>query len=88
MVQAILGLAENATPDDAGRNALAMRSASPTRAVRQSLPTGALDRSALKPAPSGTTPYERGQSRSPAPRTAGLDPDGRSPRLPEPKIVS
>jgi crossover junction endodeoxyribonuclease RuvC len=88
MVQAILGLAEMPTPDDAADAlAIAICVANRERSVSR-IPTGALDRSALKPAPSGTTPYERAVREALHRERLGLDPDGRSPRLPEPKIVS
>ena len=88
MVQAILGLAEMPTPDDAADAlAIAICVANCERSVSR-IPTGALDRSALKPAPSGATPYEKAVREALRRERLGLDPDGRSSRLPEPKTAS
>ena len=59
MVQAILGLPEIPTPDDAADAlAIAICVANRERSMSR-IPTGALDRSALRPAPAGMTPYEK-----------------------------
>ena len=88
MVQAILGLAEMPTPDDAADAlAIAICVANRERSVSR-IPTGALDRSALKPAPSGTTPYERAVREALRRERLGLDQDGHSSRVPESKTAS
>jgi crossover junction endodeoxyribonuclease RuvC len=59
MVQAVLGLAEIPEPDDAADAlAIAICVANRERSISR-IPTGALDRSAITPAPSGVTPYEK-----------------------------
>ena len=59
MVQAILALAELPEPDDAADAlAIAVCIANRDRTVSR-IPVGALDRSAIQPAPDGITPYER-----------------------------
>ena len=59
MVQAILGMPELPEPDDAADAlAIAICVANRERSVSR-IPTGLLDRSALKPPPSGHTPYEQ-----------------------------
>ncbi len=59
MVQALLGLPELPTPDDAA-DALAIAICVAERErMLGSLPVGALDRSAVTPAPSGPTPFEK-----------------------------
>ena len=88
MVQAILGLAEMPTPDDAADAlAIAICVANRERSVSR-IPTGALDRSAVTPAPSGMTPYEKAVREALRRERLGLDPDGHSSRLPEPKTAS
>ena len=88
MVQAILGLAEMPTPDDAADAlAIAICVANRERSVSR-IPTGALDRSALKPAPTGMTPYEKAVREALRRERLGLDADGHSSRLPEPKTAS
>jgi crossover junction endodeoxyribonuclease RuvC len=88
MVQAILGMAEMPTPDDAADAlAIAICVANRERSVSR-IPTGALDRSALLPAPSGTTPYEKAVREALRRERLGLDQDGHSSRLPEPKTAS
>jgi crossover junction endodeoxyribonuclease RuvC len=88
MVQAILGLAEMPTPDDAADAlAIAICVANRERSVSR-IPTGALDRSALKPAPTGMTPYETAVREALRRERLGLDADGHSSRLPEPKTAS
>ena len=88
MVQAILGLAEMPTPDDAADAlAIAICVANRERSVSR-IPTGALDRSALKPAPTGMTPYEKAVREALRRERLGLDADGHSSQLPEPKTAS
>ena len=59
MVQAILGLPDLPQPDDAADAlAIAICVANRERSVSR-IPTGSLDRSALKPATNGITPYEK-----------------------------
>jgi hypothetical protein len=88
MVQAILGLAEMPTPDDAADAlAIAICVANRERSLSR-IPTGTLDRSAINPAPSGMTPYEKAVREALRRERLGLDPDGRSSRLREPKTAS
>ena len=88
MVQAILGLAEMPTPDDAADAlAIAICVANRERSISR-IPTGALDRSALKPAPTGMTPYEKAVREALRRERLGLDSSGHSSRLPEPKTAS
>ena len=88
MVQAILGLAEMPTPDDAADAlAIAICVANRERSVSR-IPIGALDRSAVTPAPSGTTPYEKAVREALRRERLGLDQAGHSSRLPEPKTAS
>jgi crossover junction endodeoxyribonuclease RuvC len=76
MVQAILGLSEVPAPDDAADAlAIAICVANRERSVSR-IPTGALDRSALKPAPSGVTPYEKAVREALRRERLGLGPDG------------
>jgi crossover junction endodeoxyribonuclease RuvC len=85
MVQAILGLAELPTPNDAADAlAIAICVANRERSVSR-IPTGALDRSALRPAPGGVTPYEKAVRE--ALRRERL-PNGRSSRVLAPKTAS
>jgi crossover junction endodeoxyribonuclease RuvC len=76
MVQAVLGLAELPTPDDAADAlAIAICVANRERATSQ-VTTGALDRSAASPAPRGLTPFEKAvrealRAERPAAGTAG-----------------
>lgn len=59
MVQVVLGLSELPEPDDAA-DALAVAICVANRESSVSrIPVGALDRSAVQPAPTGTTPYEK-----------------------------
>jgi crossover junction endodeoxyribonuclease RuvC len=59
MVQVVLGLAEMPEPDDAADAlAIAICVANRERSVSR-IPVGALDRSAVQPAPTGVTPYEK-----------------------------
>jgi crossover junction endodeoxyribonuclease RuvC len=88
MVQAILRLAEMPTPDDAADAlAIAICVANRERSVSR-IPTGALDRSAVKPAPSGATPYERAVREALRRERLGLDQNGHSSRVPESKTAS
>jgi crossover junction endodeoxyribonuclease RuvC len=88
MVQAILGMAEMPTPDDAADAlAIAICVANRERSVSR-IPTGPLDRSALKPAPTGLTPYEKAVREALRRERLGLDADGQSSRLREPKTAS
>lgn len=78
MVQAILGLSEVPAPDDAADAlAIAICVANRERSVSR-IPTGALDRSALKPAPSGVTPYEKAVREALRRERLGLGPAGRA----------
>ncbi len=88
MVQAILGLAEMPKPDDAADAlAIAICVANRERSVNR-IPTGALDRSALKPVPVGATPYEKAVREALRRERLGLDSAGHSSRVPEPKTAS
>jgi crossover junction endodeoxyribonuclease RuvC len=88
MVQAILRLAEMPTPDDAADAlAIAICVANRERSVSR-IPTGALDRSDVKPAPSGATPYERAVREALRRERLGLDQNGHSSRVPESKTAS
>jgi crossover junction endodeoxyribonuclease RuvC len=88
MVQAILGLAEVPEPDDAADAlAIAICVANRERSVSR-IPTGALDRSALKPAPGGVTPYEKAVREALRRERLGLGPDGHRARAPRSKTAS
>jgi crossover junction endodeoxyribonuclease RuvC len=88
MVQAILGLAEMPTPDDAADAlAIAICVANRERSISR-IPIGALDRSAINPAPSGKTPYETAVREALRRERLGLDAAGHSSRVPEPKTGS
>ena len=88
MVQAILGLPEIPTPDDAADAlAIAICVANRERSVSR-IPIGALDRSALTPAPAGTTPYEKAVREALRREHLGLDPKGRVSRVPKSKTAS
>lgn len=88
MVQAILGLAEMPTPDDAADAlAIAICVANRERSISR-IPIGALDRSAINPAPSGKTPYEKAVREALRRERLGLDATGHSSRVPEPKTGS
>ena len=76
MVQVILGLAEVPKPDDAADAlAIAICVAARERSVSR-IPTGALDRSALKPASAEITPYERAVREAVRREKLGLAPNG------------
>jgi crossover junction endodeoxyribonuclease RuvC len=88
MVQAILGLAELPTPDDAADAlAIAICVANRERSVSR-IPTGVLDRSAITPAASGVTPYEKAVREALRRERLGIGPDERSSRLPKTKTAS
>jgi len=88
MVQAILGLAEIPTPDDAADAlAIAICVANRERSVSR-IPTGALDRSALQPAPTGVTPYEKAVRDALRRERLGLGPNARTTRVPKSKTAS
>jgi crossover junction endodeoxyribonuclease RuvC len=88
MVQAILGLPEIPTPDDAADAlAIAICVANRERSVSR-IPTGALDRSALVPAPTGMTPYEKAVREALRRERLGLEPDGHVLHAPKSKTAS
>ena len=88
MVQAILGLADMPEPDDAADAlAIAICVANRERSVGQ-IPIGALDRSALTPAPVGATPYEKAVREALRRERLGLDKTGHSSRVPKSKTAS
>ena len=88
MVQAILGLAEIPTPDDAADAlAIAICVANRERSVSR-IPVGALDRSALQPAPSGVTPYEKAVREALRREKLGLGPAGAASRPRKSKTAS
>jgi crossover junction endodeoxyribonuclease RuvC len=88
MVQAILGLAEIPEPDDAADAlAIAICVANRERSVSR-IPVGALDRSAIQPAPSGITPYEKAVREALRRERLGLSPDGRPTRAPRSNTAS
>jgi hypothetical protein len=88
MVQAILGLAEIPEPDDAADAlAIAICVANRERSVSR-IPTGALDRSALTPAPTGMTPYEKAVHEALRRERLGLQPEAKVTRAPKSKTAS
>jgi len=88
MVQAILGLAEAPVPDDAADAlAIAICVANRERSVSR-IPTGTLDRSALKPAPGGVMPYQKAVREALRREQLGLGPNGRATRSPRTKTAS
>ena len=88
MVQAILGLAEIPEPDDAADAlAIAICVANRERSVSR-IPTGALDRSALTPAPTGMTPYEKAVREALRRERLGLNPEVNVARVPKTKTAS
>jgi crossover junction endodeoxyribonuclease RuvC len=88
MVQAILGLAELPTPDDAADAlAIAICVANRERSLSR-IPTGALDRSAITPAATGVTPYEKAVREALRRERLGIGPDGHSSRIPKTKTAS
>ncbi len=77
MVQAVLGLPELPEPDDAADAlAIAICVANRERSISR-IPTGGLDRSALKPAPGGITPYEKAVREALRREELGIGPDGK-----------
>jgi crossover junction endodeoxyribonuclease RuvC len=88
MVQAILGLSEIPEPDDAADAlAIALCVANRERSVSR-IPTGALDRSALKPAETGVTPYEKAVREALRRERLGLGPNAQPARTPRSKTAS
>ena len=88
MVQAVLGLAELPEPDDAADAlAIAVCVANRERSVSR-IPVGSLDRSAIQPAPTGVTPYEKAVREALHRERLGLDPDGRASRVRKSKTAS
>jgi crossover junction endodeoxyribonuclease RuvC len=88
MVQAILGLSEIPEPDDAADAlAIAICVANRERSVSR-IPTGALDRSALKPAETGITPYEKAVREALRRERLGLGPNSQPARAPRSKTAS
>jgi len=88
MVQAILGLQELPEPDDAADAlAIAICVANRERSVSR-IPTGTLDRSALKPAPGGLTPYEQAVRGALRRERLGVGPDGAAGRSSKSKTAS
>ena len=88
MVQAILGMAEIPEPDDAADAlAIAICVGNRERSVSR-IPTGALDRSALQPAPTGITPYEKAVREALRRERLGLGPDAQAKRAPRSKTAS
>jgi crossover junction endodeoxyribonuclease RuvC len=88
MVQAILGLSEIPEPDDAADAlAIAICVANRERSVSR-IPTGALDRSALKPAETGITPYEKAVREALRRERLGLGSDAQPARMPRSKTAS
>jgi crossover junction endodeoxyribonuclease RuvC len=77
MVQAVLGLAEIPEPDDAADAlAIAICVANRERSISR-IPIGALDRSALRPAPAGVTPYEKAVREALRREQLGIGPEGQ-----------
>jgi crossover junction endodeoxyribonuclease RuvC len=88
MVQAILGLSEIPEPDDAADAlAIAICVANRERSVSR-IPTGALDRSALKPAETGITPYEKAVREALRREKLGVGPNSQPARTPRSKTAS
>ncbi|HEX7592108.1 MAG TPA: crossover junction endodeoxyribonuclease RuvC [Candidatus Limnocylindrales bacterium] len=88
MVQAILGMAEIPEPDDAADAlAIAICVGNRERSVGR-VPTGALDRSALNPAETGVTPYEKAVREALRRERLGPEPDAQPKRAPRSKTAS
>ena len=88
MVQAILGLSEIPEPDDAADAlAIAICVANRERSMSR-IPVGALDRSAIQPAPEGITPYEKAVREALRRERLGLSPDAQPKREPRSKTAS
>jgi crossover junction endodeoxyribonuclease RuvC len=80
MVQAVLALPEIPTPDDAADAlAIAICVANRERSISR-IPVGSLDRSALKPAPTGLTPYEKAVREALRREQLGIGPEGAGAR--------
>ena len=78
MVQAILGMPELPEPDDAADAlAIAICVANRERSVSR-IPVGTLDRSAIRPAPSGTTPYGMAVREALRRERLGIGPDAQA----------
>ncbi|HEX7491414.1 MAG TPA: crossover junction endodeoxyribonuclease RuvC [Candidatus Limnocylindrales bacterium] len=88
MVQAILGMAEIPEPDDAADAlAIAICVANRERSMSR-IPTGVLDRSALKPADTGVTPYEKAVREALRRERLGLGAGAQPKRAPRSKTAS
>jgi crossover junction endodeoxyribonuclease RuvC len=88
MVQAILGLSEIPEPDDAADAlAIAICVANRERSVSR-IPVGALDRSAIQPAPEGMTPYEKAVRDALRRERLGVSPDSQAKRDARSKTAS
>ncbi|MGZ6268744.1 MAG: crossover junction endodeoxyribonuclease RuvC, partial [Candidatus Limnocylindrales bacterium] len=88
MVQAILGLAELPTPDDAADAlAIAICVANRERSVSR-IPVGTLDRSAIKPVSTEATPYEKAVREALRRERLGVGPNEQSTRAPKSKTAS
>ena len=88
MVQAILGMAELPVPDDAADAlAIAICVANRERSVSR-IPTGALDRSAIEPAASGVTPYEKAVREALHRERLAAGLDKQASRVPKSKTAS
>jgi crossover junction endodeoxyribonuclease RuvC len=78
MVQAILGMPELPEPDDAADAlAIAICVANRERSVSR-IPVGPLDRSAITPAPSGLSPYEKAVREALRRERLGIGPDAQA----------
>ncbi|HEX7431226.1 MAG TPA: crossover junction endodeoxyribonuclease RuvC, partial [Candidatus Limnocylindrales bacterium] len=88
MVQAILGMPELPKPDDAADAlAIAICVANRERSFSR-IPTGSLDRSALKPPPSGHTPYEQAVREALRRERLSSGPEGQVSHAPKRKTAS
>jgi crossover junction endodeoxyribonuclease RuvC len=88
MVQAVLGLAELPEPDDAADAlAIAICVANRERSASR-IPTGAMDRSAIQPPASGSTPFEKAVREALRKERLGIDSSGHAGRVRETKTAS
>jgi hypothetical protein len=88
MVQVVLEMAELPEPDDAADAlAIAICVGNRERAISR-VPTGIMDRSAIRPAPSGHTPYEKAVREALRRERLGIEPGGHVARVREPKTAS
>jgi crossover junction endodeoxyribonuclease RuvC len=88
MVQAVLGLPEIPEPDDAADAlAIAICVAHRERSTSR-IPTGAMDRSAIQPPASGSTPFEKAVREALRKERLGIDPGGHVARVRETKTAS